>query len=469
MATLALALAAALASQGAGGGELLRQARAALETGDARRARRLAEEALESARGDLRLTLPVHREAQDILMAAGASTELVRRYDELLRKDVTDPLRRYLRARVEPDIGRRRRDLEAVLQASGELFWAAYDLAELWAREGAFARAVEYAERAARAAPREAAVWNVLGHLRLEASRFLDSPQERRKAALRAKEALEQAVSLDPSLAEARYNLGLVQYVLGEPERARESWEAALRLRSDFPEALNSLGHLASREGREDEAIAFYERAVAARAGYGLAHNNLAVAYYRKKDYARAAKHLALAEAAGYEVPASFKRVLARALEEEKFLEFQRDLAGAADRRVELYRAGAREPLPLSEPDRRALSAGVLKMTFRDSHGGVRLGERKVGSEVVANYSEAARLEITLIPRAAGARDSAAEKKTLLAVARESGGRRELAGWVVEGGLRFSAEAPELARELGRILSMEIYGAGEPGPEKAWR
>jgi len=68
---------------------------------------------------------------------------------------------------------------------------------------------------------------------------------------------------------------------------------------------------------KPDEAIAAYRRAIAIRADYGQAHNNLAVALYRKKDYWGAWKHLQEAEKCGYAPAESFKRVLSKKLFEK--------------------------------------------------------------------------------------------------------------------------------------------------------
>ncbi|MHC4248510.1 MAG: tetratricopeptide repeat protein, partial [Planctomycetota bacterium] len=425
-----------------------------LSAGDAKRAAALAEAAAQTAGGDLSKSLAVHRAAQDVLLAAGKSERLVRLYDKFYNENVADPLRRYLRARVEPDPDRRRDDLEAALARSTDLFWAAYDLAELYAERGEWSHAARKAERAVEIRPGEATAWNVLGHLRLEASRFLDDPADRKALAERAREALAKAVELAPTLAEARYNLGLVLRALGDAAAAKASWEEALRLRADFAEAHVALGHLAAREGDLDEAMARYEKALAARPGYGAAHNNLAVAYYRRKHYARATKHLALAEAAGYEPTESFKRVLVRATEEEAFGEFRKAVEAVKPECVRLLRAGGKETIAVSERDRRILWAALQGLAFRDSHGGVRLGERRVRGTVVARYGEAARLQVT---------PAGGDKRELLVVVRESTktGRRTLVAWVADAGYRWSAVAPDLVRTAARLAGLEAALPGD--------
>ncbi|MHC4253757.1 MAG: tetratricopeptide repeat protein, partial [Planctomycetota bacterium] len=374
---------------------LLERAREALVARDPSRAVVLARRAIATVRAGRKLaeSVHLHREAQDIVRAAGRGEDLVVIYDRFLRRDVADPLRRYLRARVELDPLTRRRDIQTVLAASPDLFWAAYDLAELFAREGDWRRAVRHAEKAAELRPGEATVWNVLGHLRLEQSRYLDTPADRKAHAMRAREALSKAVELDPKLAEAHYNLGLVSFALGESAAAARSWRRATEVRPAFAEAWNSLGQLAAHEGRADESIAHYKRAVSAREDYGAAHNNLAVAYYRKKDYARAQAHLARAQRSGHRGAESFRRVLVREIEKESFGSFMKSFGDGSRARITVRANRAREEGAKkgmkkgARPSSRRLTGGELRkvaaavrlMSFRDSHGGARLGERRIG------------------------------------------------------------------------------------------
>jgi tetratricopeptide (TPR) repeat protein len=429
--------------------QLVEQARICLRAGDTKRASALAESAVHAARADIGKFLAVHRAAQDVLIAAGKTDRLVVIYDKLYNENVADPRRRYLRARVEPDPDRRRNDLEAALARSPDLFWAAYDLAELYASRGEWSRAARKAERAVRIRPGEAAAWNVLGHLRIEASRFLGDAIDRKALAERAREALVKAIKLDPALAEARYNLGLVARALGDSESAKASWREAVRLRPDFVEALLALGHLAAREGDLEEAISFYKKALAARGDYGAAHNNLAVVYYRRKAYALATKHLALAEATGHVPAESFKRALVRATEEQAFEEFRKLVETVKPGSIRLHRVGVKRAVAVRERDRRVLIAALQGLAFRDSHGGVRLGARKVRGTFVARYAEAARVEVTL---------AGGEKRTLLVVSRESArtGTKTLVTWVVDSGYRFSATAPDLVRTVARVARLEV-------------
>jgi len=455
-----LVLAVLAASPASPAHAMLERARAAGEGGDASRAAALAMQAVRRSGPDPGRAIAIHRGAQDLLLGLGKGDQLVRYYDHLLRSDVRDAHRRYLRARVEPDASRRRRDLESVLLSSPDMFWAAYDLAEALAREGNWGRAVEYAERAVKMRPGEKAAWNVLGHLRLEQARMRASPDERKLIGEKAREALKRAVELDGGFLEALYNLGLVTYLLGDEEEASRVWRKALAASPDFAPALNSLGHLAARKGRLDEAIEHYERAIRSEPTYGTAHNNLAVAYYRKKEYRKAQKHLALAEANGYEPVSSFKRALVRAVESEAFDSFKKTIAGSKRRAVSVSDAAKKRAVRVSARERDGIVAAIVASRFRDSHGGVSFaeassrngGERRIGDTVVARYVQAARIVITL---------DGDERLTLAAIAREAAAtrKRALTTWFADADGRFSAHAPDLARVLAAYLGLPVHGA----------
>lgn len=449
MTTLVLTLSCALPGATLRADELVSGARRALEEGDKKRAAGMALLAIKTASVRPGEFLAVHRGAQDVMLACGRAEELVGLYDALLRQDFGDPARRYLRARLEPDLNRRRRDLEAVAAAEPDFFWAVYDLAGTFAGLGRWARASEAAERAAGLAPKDGDVWNVLGHLRLEASRFLDEPSDRKAAAEKAIEAFDRALRLDASHHQARHNKGLALFALGRPEEARLEFEEALKTRPSFPEALVALGHLRARSGDLDGAVELYRKAIETDPSSGTAHNNLAVAYFRKKKLQLARASLARAEARGHRPDTSFKRSLVRAIEQEAFMRFLEEVASATKRKVNLLCDNRQ--LRLSKLEGMELVSGVLKARFRDSRGGVRLGPRRAGGVLVCEYVEAARVVLTLWPGG---------ERTLVMVRRDlpDGSRGRLAGWVAETGFQFSAEAPELVEVVGGILAGQKGG-----------
>ena len=80
-----------------------------------------------------------------------------------------------------------------------------------------------------------------------------------------ALELLEEAVRIDPDLAEAHAQLGAVLLGGGEIERARTHLERALHLDPNAADAHYNLGLLAHRQERYDEAVSRFERAVRIR------------------------------------------------------------------------------------------------------------------------------------------------------------------------------------------------------------
>ena len=90
-----------------------------------------------------------------------------------------------------------------------------------------------------------------------------------------ARELLEQAISLNPSLALARAHLGGSFNLSGEPERAIPNLRGALRLNSNDLHNFYTLAELAlsfSLLARWSEAIEHAEHALARRPAYWYAH-----------------------------------------------------------------------------------------------------------------------------------------------------------------------------------------------------
>ncbi len=90
-----------------------------------------------------------------------------------------------------------------------------------------------------------------------------------------AEKALWQAIEVDSSGAEARYELGVLYNKQGRPGEAESSLMRALRLNPAYKEAWNELGGLYTNAGRHDEADRALKRAVAIDSGYAQAYYNL--------------------------------------------------------------------------------------------------------------------------------------------------------------------------------------------------
>ena len=90
-----------------------------------------------------------------------------------------------------------------------------------------------------------------------------------------AEKALWEAIEVDSSRAEARYELGVLYNKQGRPGEAESSLMRALRLDPAYKEAWNELGRLYTNAGRHDEADRALKRAVAIDSGYAQAYYNL--------------------------------------------------------------------------------------------------------------------------------------------------------------------------------------------------
>ena len=103
---------------------------------------------------------------------------------------------------------------------------------EYWKRNR-FGEAIAQWEEALRMNPRVAEIYHNLGNA-----------YAHQKLPDKAIESLKQALSLDPTLVEAYNKLGCIFYDQGNREMAISSWNQALEVDPDFGEALHNL-HLA--------------------------------------------------------------------------------------------------------------------------------------------------------------------------------------------------------------------------------
>ncbi len=97
--------------------------------------------------------------------------------------------------------------------------------------------------------------------------------------------ALQQALSLDPSSAEANNVLGNAMLALGERNAAVESYRRALAIRPGYAEAHNNLGSGLRALGRLDEAETELRRALELRPDYAAALANLGLVLQEQGRY----------------------------------------------------------------------------------------------------------------------------------------------------------------------------------------
>jgi tetratricopeptide (TPR) repeat protein len=86
----------------------------------------------------------------------------------------------------------------------------------------------------------------------------------------------KRALELNPSYAEAYYNLGNVLAHQGKLLEAIQHYERAVQLKPDYAEACYNMGVALLREGKVAEAIQQFEHALQLKSDYLEALNNLA-------------------------------------------------------------------------------------------------------------------------------------------------------------------------------------------------
>ena len=89
----------------------------------------------------------------------------------------------------------------------------------------------------------------------------------------------EKAVEMEPTNAEARYELARVLNKLEKFEEAEKSAREAIRLKPDYAEAHALLGHLLSALKRSEESIAEYREAIRLNPREAKFHSNLGNVY----------------------------------------------------------------------------------------------------------------------------------------------------------------------------------------------
>lgn len=107
-----------------------------------------------------------------------------------------------------------------------------------------------------------------------------------------ARKQLEEALRLQPDLAEAHCNLAVILHRQKQEDLARKHYEEALRLDSTMVEAVAGLGALLCTMGEAGAGLSCLEEAVARDPGRLSARYNAAVAYHKAGDFRRATAHL---------------------------------------------------------------------------------------------------------------------------------------------------------------------------------
>ena len=101
----------------------------------------------------------------------------------------------------------------------------------------------------------------------------------------------ERAVQADPNFGRAYANWGLAAYTLGRKDEAQALWKTALSLvdRMTEQEKYNTLStYYATIVGNYEKAIEYYEMLIKLSPFDARVHNNLAIAYFRTRNFAKA-------------------------------------------------------------------------------------------------------------------------------------------------------------------------------------
>lgn len=107
-----------------------------------------------------------------------------------------------------------------------------------------------------------------------------------------AMDAYRQALEIDPTMVDARLNLGRLLHEAGRTVEAEGHYRNALETRPDDPTALFNLGVALQDLGRPAEAAEIYEKALEVDPGLADAHYNLAVVYEELGRKKAAIRHL---------------------------------------------------------------------------------------------------------------------------------------------------------------------------------
>lgn len=111
-----------------------------------------------------------------------------------------------------------------------------------------------------------------------------------RKDYAQALASYDMAIKLDPQLAEAYNNRGIVKYDLGQFSTAVEDYTTAIKLKTGFINALNNRGNAYVALGQFQNAVKDIEAVLKLNDNFAAGHNNLGGIYYSMKNYDAAIK-----------------------------------------------------------------------------------------------------------------------------------------------------------------------------------
>jgi len=96
---------------------------------------------------------------------------------------------------------------------------------------------------------------------------------------LKAVQAYQKVIELDPSYIEAYNNLGVIYQEMGEVERALATYQKCIALNPQYAKGYNNLGNLLSLRGRNEEALEALQKALLINPQNIESHNNLGILF----------------------------------------------------------------------------------------------------------------------------------------------------------------------------------------------
>jgi tetratricopeptide (TPR) repeat protein len=148
-------------------------------------------------------------------------------------------------------------ELKAALEIDSHQLTTYHELAELRAEQGELERAAQTLEQASRIAPNDAQTAYLLGNIRASQARDTGS----RATLDQAIAAYHRAVTLDPSLAAAHYNLAIAALTDGDVAAAVDALRQTIKINPEDGEAHRLLATIYNDLRRGREALQLMERA----------------------------------------------------------------------------------------------------------------------------------------------------------------------------------------------------------------
>lgn len=107
----------------------------------------------------------------------------------------------------------------------------------------------------------------------------------------KALEAYQKSVEVNPRYEKAYNNLGILFYLKDRYDRSIEAFQMALAINSNNIESLINLGTLFKKQGQVDKAIECYQKALTINPLHGEAHYNMGLLYEQLENVELATSH----------------------------------------------------------------------------------------------------------------------------------------------------------------------------------